>query len=73
MPEAGERAAAAVPTEVEHELAVLTRRLDIDVPDDLAGGVLRGYQGLRKMAALLRRFDSAEPAGGVGPEVSSDA
>jgi hypothetical protein len=42
----------------ELELAVMTRRLGIDVPPDLMGGVLHGYRGLRGMAALLRRETS---------------
>ena len=60
-------AAAAVPPEVEQEFAVLTRRLDIEVPADLASGVLHGYLGLRGMTALLRRVGPVEGGTGKGP------
>jgi hypothetical protein len=44
----------------ELELAVVTRRLGIEVPADLAGGVLHGYAALREMTVLLRRAMPAE-------------
>ncbi|MEU1480912.1 hypothetical protein [Streptomyces sp. NPDC005760] len=46
----------------EAEFDVLTARLGIDVPADLKGGVLRGYQGLRAMAELLRGADTRHGA-----------
>ncbi|MFF7953273.1 hypothetical protein [Streptomyces griseorubiginosus] len=41
----------------EREFDMCTARLGIEVPADLKGGVLRGYQGLRGMAELLRGAD----------------
>ena len=46
--------ASASGAEIEAEFDVCTARLNIEVPADLKGGVLRGYRGLREMAALLR-------------------
>ncbi|MFL6129249.1 MAG: ornithine cyclodeaminase family protein [Mycobacteriales bacterium] len=58
-----------VPAAAERELDVLTRRLDLDVPADLAGGVLHGYRALREMTTLLRQAGpSAGGAGGAGTE-----
>ncbi|MFF4060711.1 hypothetical protein ACFYZ8_26775 [Streptomyces sp. NPDC001668] len=53
----------------EAEFDVLTARLGIDVPADLKGGVLRGYQGLRAMAELLRGADArhGDPPGDDKP------
>jgi hypothetical protein len=48
----------------ETEFDVCTARLGIEVPADLKGGVLRGYQGLRAMAELLRGVDTGH--GGEG-------
>lgn len=39
---------------IEAEFDVFTGRLDIEVPADTKDGVLRGYEGLRGMTALLR-------------------
>ncbi|GAA5093700.1 hypothetical protein GCM10023319_50830 [Nocardia iowensis] len=39
---------------IEAEYDACTRRLGIEVPADLKGGILRGYRGLRDMAAALR-------------------
>lgn len=41
--------------------------LDIEIPEDLRGGVLHGYRGLRAMTALLRA-DPASAGGGGGSE-----
>ena len=51
----------AAGADIEAEFDVLTGRLDIEVPGDLKGGVLRGYRGLRDMTALLRRVDVRYP------------
>jgi ornithine cyclodeaminase/alanine dehydrogenase-like protein (mu-crystallin family) len=40
--------------EAEAELDQATRRLGIEIPADLKGGVLHGYRGLREMTARLR-------------------
>jgi hypothetical protein len=55
--------------EVELELDVAARRLGIEIPEDLKGGVLHGYRGLREMTALLRRAEAEqrdEPGAGAG-------
>ena len=46
---------------IEAEFDVLTGRLDIEVPSELKGGVLRGYSGLRAMTVLLRGVDLQRP------------
>ena len=46
--------------EAEVELEVAARRLGIEVPADLRGGVLHGYRGLRDMTALLRRAEAEQ-------------
>ncbi|MFI2369942.1 hypothetical protein [Streptomyces sp. NPDC018833] len=53
----------------EAEFDAFTARLGIDVPADLKGGVLRGYQGLRAMAELLRDTDAGpgDPPGHERP------
>ncbi|MFL6137084.1 MAG: hypothetical protein ACJ74O_04710 [Frankiaceae bacterium] len=61
-----EGAGAVVPradadADARAELAVVTRRLGIDVPADLADGVLHGYRALREMTALLRRAEPERP------------
>jgi hypothetical protein len=43
------------------EFTTLVRRLEIDVPADLLGGVLHGYASLNAMTALLRGT-AAKPA-----------
>jgi hypothetical protein len=48
--------------EAEVELEMAARRLGMDIPEDLKGGVLHGYRGLREMTALLR--DELEVGGG---------
>ncbi|MEV5380357.1 MULTISPECIES: hypothetical protein [Streptomyces] len=57
-PAAAVDSAAAVRSAAEAEFDALTGRLGIDVPADLKGGVLAGYQGLRDMAALLRSVET---------------
>ncbi|MFK4102493.1 hypothetical protein ACI2L1_20900 [Streptomyces sp. NPDC019531] len=52
----------------EAEFDMCTARLGIEVPADLKGGVLRGYQGLRAMAELLREADTGH--GGEGGEAA---
>ena len=47
---ASDEAAAAI----EAEFDIRTGLLGIEVPPDLKGGVLRGYQAIRAMTALLR-------------------
>jgi hypothetical protein len=56
-----DQAAAAA----EAEFDVRTGLLGIAVPADLKGGVLRGYQGIRAMTALLREVHAhgGDPAG----------
>lgn len=44
----------------EAEFDMCTARLGIEVPADLKGGVLRGYQGLRAMAELLREVSFSD-------------
>ena len=46
--------------EAEAELEVAARRLGIEIPEDLKGGVLRGYRGLRELTALLRRAEAEQ-------------
>ncbi|MDN3025870.1 hypothetical protein [Streptomyces sp. S.PB5] len=45
----------------EAEFDACAARLGIEVPADLKGGVLRGYQGLRAMAELLRGVRLVDP------------
>jgi hypothetical protein len=49
----------------EAEFDAVTGRLGIEVPADLKGGVLRGYQGLRAMTALLRDVRREEEGKGT--------
>ncbi|GAB2668457.1 hypothetical protein [Nocardia goodfellowii] len=44
----------AVSAAIEEEFDVCVARMNIVVPAEWKGGVLRGYQGLRDMAARLR-------------------
>ena len=46
--------------EAKAEFEVAARRLSIEVPADLSGGVLHGYRGLREMTALLRRAEAEQ-------------
>jgi hypothetical protein len=55
---------AGAEAEAEAELEVAARRLGIEIPEDLKGGVLHGYRGLREMTSLLRD----EPGAGEGGE-----
>jgi hypothetical protein len=48
------------PDEAEVELEVAARRLGVEIPADLKGGVLHGYRGLREMTALLRRAEAEQ-------------
>ncbi|WP_330231737.1 hypothetical protein OHA40_04115 [Nocardia sp. NBC_00508] len=48
---------------IEAEFDVCTRRLGIDVPTDLKSGVVRGYRGLREMAAALREVQDRHQGG----------
>jgi hypothetical protein len=59
-PAARDEAEPAACDEAELELDVAARRLGIEIPADLAGGVLHGYRGLRDMTDLLRRAESRE-------------
>ncbi|WP_218023458.1 amidase [Nocardia altamirensis] len=59
---------------LEAEFDVFTTRLHMEVPADLKGGVLRGYQGLREMASRLREVPvqdvpRAPSRATAGPEV----
>ncbi|MFJ9899900.1 hypothetical protein ACIQPR_41880 [Streptomyces sp. NPDC091280] len=51
-------------TGAEAEFDVFTARLGIEIPADLKGGVLHGYQGLRALAELLRAADTGQEAPG---------
>ncbi len=57
----------AVPeAELAAEFDALTGLAGITVPADLKGGVLRGYRGLRSMAALLRaEIEAGRPPSSV--------
>lgn len=44
------------------ELEIAARRLGIEIPEHLKGGVLHGYRGLREMTALLRRAAAEQQA-----------
>jgi hypothetical protein len=46
--------------EAEVELEEAARRLSIEIPADLKGGVLHGYRALRDMTALLRRVEAEQ-------------
>ncbi|MFJ3788817.1 hypothetical protein [Kitasatospora sp. NPDC090091] len=56
------------PSEAEtadREFAAALARLGIEMPPDLAPGVLAGYRPMRAMAALLRGLDGTDgPLGG---------
>ena len=59
--DAVEQPVARIPPAAELEFEAMTRRLGIEVPPDLLGGVLHGYRALRDMTALLHGAGSAEP------------
>ena len=59
--------------EAEIEFEVAIRRLDIEIPADLKGGVLHGYRGLRGMTTLLRRVTTERDRPGAGGRGESRA
>jgi hypothetical protein len=61
---------AAARAEAEFDAACA--RLALQVPADLKGGVVRGYEGLRAMALLLRSLptEEARPYEDARPEAT---